>query len=93
MAEKIQYLSTESSIFHYKVFLSSTLHWLYSREWTSKVGLMAAVNDMGVVFLPSRKHFFISVFITNSTENPQTNEKIIADITKAAWDYFTTTKE
>lgn len=53
-------------------------------------GITAAVNDIGIVFLPNGEHFFISVFVTNSKENAETNEKIIADISKAAWNYFTT---
>jgi len=56
---------------------------------TNKAGITAAVNDIGIVFLPSGQHFIISVFVTNSKENAATNEKIIADIGKAAWDYFT----
>ncbi len=56
----------------------------------NKEGLTAAVNDIGIVFLPNGRHFFISVFVTNSKENADTNEKIIADIAKAAWDYFNT---
>lgn len=56
----------------------------------NKEGLTAAVNDIGVVFLPNGKHFFISVFVTNSKEDADTNEKIIADIAKATWDYFIT---
>ncbi|SDF91435.1 beta-lactamase class A/beta-lactamase class A VEB [Pedobacter terrae] len=55
---------------------------------TNKQGITAAVNDIGVVFLPAGAHYFISVFVTESTENAATNEKIIADINKAAWDYF-----
>ncbi len=56
----------------------------------NKEGLTAAVNDIGMVFLPNGKHFFISVFVTNSKEDADTNEKIIADIAKATWDYFST---
>lgn len=52
-------------------------------------GITAAVNDIGIVFLPDGKHFFISVFVTDSKENAETNEKIIADIAKVAWDHFT----
>jgi beta-lactamase class A len=55
---------------------------------TNSAGLTAAVNDIGVVILPNGKPFFISVFVGNSTENEATNEKIIADIAKAAWEYF-----
>ena len=51
-------------------------------------GLTAAVNDIGIVFLPNGKHFIISVFVTNSKEKSEINEKIIADIAKVTWDYF-----
>lgn len=53
-----------------------------------KTGITAAVNDIGIVFLPNGQHFFISVFVTNSKEDAATNETIIADIAKASWDYF-----
>lgn len=56
----------------------------------NKEGLTTAVNDIGIVFLPKGQHFFISIFVTNSNENTETNEKIIADISKATWDYFKT---
>lgn len=55
---------------------------------SNKAGITAAVNDIGIVFLPGNRHFFISVFVTNSKEDATTNEKIIADIAKATWDYF-----
>ena len=54
----------------------------------NKDGLTAAVNDMGIIFLPNGNYFFISVFVTDSKENAETNEKIIADIAKVSWDYF-----
>ncbi len=56
---------------------------------TNKEGISAAVNDIGIIFLPNGKHFFISVFVSNSKENTAANEKIISDIAKFAWDYFT----
>lgn len=55
---------------------------------TNSEGLTAAVNDIGIIFLPNKQHFIISVFVTNSKESILTNEKIIADITNVAWDYF-----
>ena len=55
---------------------------------TNKAGITAAVNDIGLVFLPNGQHFYISVFVTDSKENFETNEKIIADVAKLAWDYF-----
>ncbi len=60
---------------------------------TNEEGITAAVHDIGVITLPQGGHFFISVFLTNSTENIETNERIIADIAKAAWDYFTNEAE
>lgn len=51
-------------------------------------GITAAVNDVGIVFLPNGEHFFISVFVADSKEDAATNERIIADIAKASWDYF-----
>jgi len=54
----------------------------------TKDGITTAVNDVGVVTLPGNKHFFISVFVSNSKEKEEVNEKIISDIAKLAWDYF-----
>ncbi|MEX0363013.1 MAG: serine hydrolase, partial [Allomuricauda sp.] len=59
--------------------------------WSGKhkeTGITAAVNNIGIVFLPNGEHFTISVFVTESSESLEANEKIIADISKAAWDYF-----
>lgn len=53
-----------------------------------ETGITAAVNNIGIVFLPNGEYFVISVFITESKEDNQTNEKIISDISKATWDYF-----
>ena len=59
----------------------------------NKDGLTAAVNDIGIIFMPNGKYFFISVFVTESKENADTNEKIIADIAKETWNYFTANKK
>ena len=59
---------------------------------TNKAGITAAVNDIGVVFLPGGQPLFISVFVSNSREDNAANEKIISDIAKVAWDYFTVKK-
>lgn len=55
---------------------------------TNKEGITAAVNDIGIVTLQNGTHFIISVFVSNSKENETVNDKIIADITKLAWNYF-----
>ncbi len=58
-----------------------------------ETGITAAVNNIGIVFLPNGKHFIISVFVTDSKEDFKTNEKIIADIAKAAYDFYTAPKD
>lgn len=51
-------------------------------------GISAAVNDVGLVFLPNGDFFAISVFVTDSQEETSVNERIISDISKLAWDHF-----
>lgn len=55
-----------------------------------ETGITAAVNNIGIVFLPNGQYFIISVFVSESKENFDTNEKIIADIAKATYDFYTT---
>lgn len=54
-----------------------------------KTGITAAVNNIGIVFMPNDKYFIISVFVSESKENFETNEKIIAEIAKATYDFYT----
>ena len=54
----------------------------------SKDGITAALNDIGIVTLPNGNHFVITVFITNSAESKESNEKIISEISLAAFNYF-----
>jgi beta-lactamase class A len=56
-----------------------------------ETGITAAVNNIGIVFLPDGEYFIISVFVSESKENFDTNEKIVADIAKATYDFYTTT--
>jgi beta-lactamase class A/beta-lactamase class A VEB len=55
-----------------------------------ETGITAAVNNIGIVFLPDGEYFIISVFVTESKEDFDTIEKIIADIAKATYDFYTT---
>lgn len=55
---------------------------------TNQAGITSAINDIGIVTLPNGKHFAICFYVANSKENEQTNEKIIADISKLVWDYY-----
>jgi len=54
----------------------------------NKRGLTGALNDIGIVFLPNGKHFYLSILVSNSKEDTTVNKKIIADIAKLTWDYF-----
>ncbi|MES2517604.1 MAG: class A beta-lactamase, subclass A2 [Bacteroidota bacterium] len=54
----------------------------------NKEGLTGATNDIGIIKLPSGKQFAISVFVCNSKEDEKTNDRVIAEISKAAWDYY-----
>lgn len=51
-------------------------------------GISAAVNDVGLVFLPNGDFFAISVLVTDSHEETSVNERIISDIASLAWSYF-----
>jgi beta-lactamase class A len=57
-------------------------------SFTNDVGLTGGINDIGIVKLPNGNHFIISVFVYNTTETYKDGEEIIADITKATWDYY-----
>ena len=55
---------------------------------SNKDGLTGATNDIGIVTLPNGKQFIIAIFVTNSMEKEATNDRMIAEIAKATWDYF-----
>lgn len=55
-----------------------------------ETGVTAAVNDIGIVFLPDGGYFIISVFVSESMESLETNERMIADIAKATYDFYAT---
>lgn len=51
-------------------------------------GLTIAENDIGIIELPNGKHYAISVFVSDSMESEETNTKMVADISKIVFDYF-----
>jgi len=51
-------------------------------------GIVAATNDIGIICLPNGKHIAIAVFVSNSRENNETNEGLIASIALESWNYF-----
>jgi beta-lactamase class A/beta-lactamase class A VEB len=52
-------------------------------------GLTPATNDIGVIYLPDGSPVIISVFVADSKENEETNERIIAELAKAVYDNYT----
>nr|ALG03739.1 beta-lactamase [uncultured bacterium] len=51
-------------------------------------GIAAATNDVGIVTLPNGKQYIIVVFVSDSPDDENAREEIIAGIAKAAWDAF-----
>ena len=73
-----------------KALLPKTAILAHKTGWSgsNKDGLTGATNDIGIVTLPNGKQFIIAIFVTNSMEKEATNDRMIAEIAKATWDYF-----
>jgi beta-lactamase class A/beta-lactamase class A VEB len=54
----------------------------------NELGKIAAVNDIGIIFLPNGNYYFISIFVSDSMHSYEENEKIISEISKVVYDYF-----
>ena len=50
--------------------------------------IISAVNDVGVITLPSGQHVSIALFITDTNENADTLEKLMAQISKKVFDHY-----
>lgn len=77
-ANKIKGLLPEGTVVGHKTGSSSR----------DKTGRMIADNDLGFVRLPNGKQFTIAVYVMDSMEDDQTNAAIIAEVAKAAYDYY-----
>ncbi len=51
-------------------------------------GMTEAFNDVGIVELGNGKHFCIAVFIKNSYETEEKNAEVIAEVSKAVWEFY-----
>ncbi|WP_264562868.1 MULTISPECIES: serine hydrolase [unclassified Flavobacterium] len=58
-------------------------------SYTNQEHLRAAMNDVGIFKLPNDNHIVLSVYLKNITEERAVTEKILADIAKATWNYYT----
>jgi len=54
----------------------------------TKDGILAATNDAGIMTLPNGEHVAIVVFVSNTPVDEKTRDGVIAQISKAAWDYY-----
>lgn len=57
-------------------------------SWTID-GVTAATNDIGLVTLPNGQHIAIAVFVSDAKADTDTREAVIANISRAVWDYWT----
>lgn len=55
--------------------------------WGSVNGLTGATNDVGVIYLP-KGALAIAVFIKGSTRSESLREQVIAQIARAAYDFW-----
>lgn len=53
-----------------------------------QTGISDAFNDAGIVILENGQHFCLAVLIRNSKESDETNASLIAQISKAVWDFY-----
>jgi beta-lactamase class A len=51
-------------------------------------GVIGAVNDVGVITLPNGQHVSIALFITKTSESVPALEKLMAEISRRVFDYF-----
>jgi beta-lactamase class A len=58
------------------------------RHKTGSLGIGVA-NDVGIIELPDAGHLVVAVFVKESTSDVAAQERAIAQIARAAYDYFT----
>ena len=56
-------------------------------SFTTNKGITPAINDVGIITLPNEKHVAVAILVSESSENRETNERIIAEITEIIWKY------
>jgi beta-lactamase class A len=58
------------------------------RHKTGSLGVGVA-NDVGIIDLPDASHLVVAVFVKEATRDVAAQERTIAQIARAAYDYFT----
>lgn len=57
-------------------------------SFTNDEGITGAINNIGIMELPTNQKIYIAVFIHNTSEEFSTGEEIIADIAKVTWEHY-----
>ncbi|MBV8252395.1 MAG: class A beta-lactamase [Chitinophaga sp.] len=57
-------------------------------SFTNDAGMTGAINSYGIIVLPNNKKIIVAVFVHNTYESFDDTEAIIADISKATYDYY-----
>ena len=52
-------------------------------------GVTAATNDVGIVTLPDGRRVALAVFVSDSPANDAARDRVIADVARAAYDFWT----
>lgn len=55
---------------------------------TNAEGVKAATNDVAIITLPNGKHYALVIYVSDYKGGITVGEKVIADISKAVWDYY-----
>jgi beta-lactamase class A len=56
---------------------------------TNESGITAATNDAGIVTLPDGRHYAIVVYMSDYWGGGSKGERVIAEISRLVWDYYT----
>lgn len=67
------------------------IHKTGTSDYSPKDG--SSVNDIGIILLPDGQPVFISVLISHSRMSMMDTEKIIANLSRVAWEHFSQEKE
>lgn len=76
--DKIKYLLPEDVVVGHKT----------GSSFRTEFGFKVAENDIAFVTLPNGKQYTIAIFIMNSKEDDQTNNSLIAGISRIVYDYY-----
>jgi len=59
----------------------------------TEAGITAATNDVGIMTLPNGRHVAVAVFVSDSPADADAREGVIAQLGRAAWDYWSSKRD